>query len=121
MFDKEDYQKQHIGRLVDAVTDGQKDGVTPSQHIRQIIQSAIQLNNPFIRENDPFVVLGNDGFDGSWFPTGSFKTGKDALLHLEQKRNEEFIYSEGDEISTTFHAFTRDGIPVGNFEEEKKE
>ncbi len=114
MLDKEAYQKQHTGRLVDVVTDAQKDEVAPGEHIRRVIQSAIQLQNPFIQDGDPFVVLGNDGIDSSWFPTGSFKTQEEALSHVKQKKDEEHIYSDGDEISTTFHAFTREGIHLSN-------
>ena len=120
MLNKEVYRRQHVGRLVDIVNDGQKDGIDPNERTKRLIQSAINLENPFIKADDPFVVLGNDGLDDSWFPTGSFKTAKDALLHLEQKRDEEHIYSEGDEMSTTFHAFTRNGIPLENLEEMKE-
>ncbi len=115
MLDKEAYRKkQHIKRLVDVATDAQKDEVAPDEHIRRVIQSAIQLQNPFIKDGDPFVVLGNDGLGGSWFLTGSFQTEEEALAHVRQKQDEEHIYSDGDEISTTFHAFTRDGVHVGD-------
>lgn len=111
------YQTQHFVRLASVVVDGQEDGINPGEYIRRVIQSAIQRKNPFINDKDPFVVLGNDGFDRSWFPTGSFKTKEEALLHVKQKRDEEHAYSDGDETSTTFHAFTRDGVPVGNLRE----
>lgn len=56
--------------------------------------------------------MGNDGFDGSWFPTGSFPTVGEALDYAQKKKGEEHIYSDGDNFSTTFHTFTRDGIQV---------
>lgn len=112
MLNNEAYRKQHIKRLVGVATDAQKDEVAPDEHIRRIIQSAIQLQNPLIKDGDPFVVLGNDGLDGSWFPTGSFQTQEEAFVRVRQNQDEEHICSDGDEISTTFHAFTRDGAHV---------
>ena len=112
MLNGERYQRQHALRLVRAVNDGEKDQVTPNEHIRRIIQSAIQVGIPFVKNDDPFVVLGNDGLDMSWFPTGSFKTHEEALLHVRQKQEEEHIYSDGDDASTTFHIFTREGVNV---------
>ena len=112
MFNGEIYQGEHALRLVGAVNDGEEDQVTPNEHIRRIIQSAIQVGNPFIKNDDPFVVLGNDGLDTSWFPTGSFKTHEEALLHVKQKQTEEHIYSDGDDASTTFHVFTREDVNV---------
>jgi len=111
MLNSEVYRKQHIKRLVDMVINASKDKIAPDEHIGRIIQSAIQLRNPFIKDGDPFVVLGNDGFDGSWFPTGSFQTQEEALAHVRKHQDEEHG-SDGDEISTTFHAFTRDGAHV---------
>ncbi len=112
MFNKEEYGNQHIARLVGVVTDGQEDQVTPNEEIRRIIQSAIQAENPFIKDGDPLVALGNNGLDGSWFPTGSFTTQEEAFLHVRQKQKEESRYFDGDETSTTFHVFTRKGVCI---------
>lgn len=112
MFNRETYLGEHVGRLVNVVDNGKKDHVVPNEHIRRIIQSAIQVESPFIKDSDRFVVLGNDGLDRSWYPTGSFKTKKGALSHVKQKQKEEHIYSDGDEASTTFHVFTREGVHI---------
>lgn|GEM_PF-4008446 len=112
MLNNEVYRKQHIKRLVDVVINASKDEIAPDEHMERIIQSAIQLRNPFIKDGDPFVVLGNDGLDGSWFPTGSFQTQEEALVHVRKHQDEEYICSDGKGISTTFHAFTRDGAHV---------
>lgn len=112
MFDRETYQGQHSARLIEVVGDGVRDQISPSERMRRIIQSAIAVGNPFIRDDDDFIVFGNDGLNRSWFPTGSFQVAEDALLHAQQKRAEENEYSDGGEISTTFHVFTREGTSV---------
>lgn len=112
MFSKETYGKQHTVRLIKVVDNGTKDQVIPNEQIRRIIQSAIQMGNPLIKDRDSFVVLGNDGLDESWFPTNSFKSAKEALFYVQQKQEEEFKYSDGGEISTTFHVFTMEGVHV---------
>ncbi|MEK7451032.1 MAG: hypothetical protein AAB662_03805 [Patescibacteria group bacterium] len=112
MFNGEVYRKQHAFRLVGAVIDGGKDQVAPNEYIKRIIQSAIRVRNPLIKDGDPFVVLGNDGLDRSWFPIVSFKTEKDALSHVKRKQDEEPEYSDGNDASTTFHVFTREGVHI---------
>ena len=111
-FDNNAYQSEHPNRLGSLANSGEADGVRPNEAIRHTMREAIQLGNPFIQEGDPFVVMGSDGFDGSWFPTGSFQTVEEAIGHMEKKKNKEHFYSDGNEISTTFHAFTSDGIQV---------
>lgn len=92
--------------------------VTPEEYAQRIIRSAIQDENPFIKKGDPYVVLGHDGFDGSWFPAGSFQSIDETIDCVRKKTEEEPLYSDGEEISTTFHPFTTDGVHLGHFIEE---
>ena len=111
-FDKNGYQEEHPKRLGWLARSGETDGIRPNEAIRRTMREAIQLGNPFIHEGDPFVVMGSCGFDGRWFPTGSFQAVEEAIGHMDIKKGEERLYSDGDEISTTFHTFTSDGIQV---------
>lgn len=111
-FNNEAYHNAHRTRLNELFERSEQDGIAPHEVIRRIIQEAIQRGDPYINVEDPFVVLGNDGFDMSWFTAGSFKTIPEAITHIEQLQSEEPQYSDGEELATTFHAFTREGIQV---------
>lgn len=115
-FNKEAYQQEHISRLVNITTDAQRDGIAPYERIKQIIQLAVQRQSSFIKDGDLFVGIGHDGFEDAWFPTGSFKTKEEVLLHVKKNQEEEEARSGGGEISTTFFAFTRDRIHIGILE-----
>lgn len=85
-FNKEAYQQEHISRLVNITTDAQRDGIAPYERIKQIIQLAVQRQSSFIKDGDLFVGIGHDGFEDAWFPTGSFKTKEEVLLHVKKIR-----------------------------------
>ncbi len=119
-FNTASYRSEHYQRLGKIVDRGSQDGMTPNEAVKRVIREAVQLGNPFIVAERPYVVLGNDGFDGSWFPTGSFETAEEAREHALRRADEEQLYSDGSEISTTFHPFTRDGLHIGYTQEESK-
>lgn len=108
-------------RLREVSQRAEQDGVTPNLFIQREIRGAIQRKNPFINSGDSFVVLGFDGFDGSIFPTGSFKDVGEALKHAQTKRGEEHLYSSDPEsdIATRFLTYTIDGILVNPSDLEK--
>lgn len=113
-FNPEAYKEEHPSRLKQLASNANIDSVKPNEAIRRIMQQALQVGNPFIQEGATFIVMGHDGFSGDWFPTGSFQTVEEAFECTERKRAEEHLYSGGDEISTTFHTFTRDGYQVNH-------
>jgi hypothetical protein len=94
------------------LTLGGTDEVKARNTMKDIIKDALKRRSPCIIEGEPFVVMGNDGFDGSWFPSGSFPDAEKALDAAKKQRGEEHLRSSGREISTTFHVFTSDGLPV---------
>jgi hypothetical protein len=99
-------------RMVYLVATANADGVKPNEYVRRTIQSAVQRGTLFIQEGHGFVVMGYDGFDHDFFPCGSGETVEEAREIAQAKKGEEHLYSSGDDISTTFHIFTREGVPV---------
>ena len=70
---------EELKRLTKITETAFRDGIQPNEYIRREIRAAIQRGNPFINPQNPFIVLGVDGFDGSIFPVGSFHTQEEAL------------------------------------------
>lgn len=104
--------KEIPSRFVHITSLAKQDGIAPEEYVKRIFQEAIGNRNPFINSNSKFVVLGIDGFNGDIFPSGSFDTKDEGFSCVTQKESEEHLYSDGDEISTTFHVFTIEGIHV---------
>lgn len=109
MSSPEDYR-----RLGEIQNQANVDGITPNEFIAREIRGAKQRKNPFVNEEDPFIVLGFDGFDSSIFPVGSFQTAEEALEYATKKSNEEHLFSSDPEsdIETKFQTYTIDGILV---------
>lgn len=105
---------EHDRRLFLLAHNATQDLITPEEHVKRFIKGAIQRGNPLISDCDPYVVLGSDGFDGSWFPVGSFQTIEETMDCVKKKTDEEPMYSSDEEISSTFHPFTSDGIHLGH-------
>jgi len=101
-------------RFVQITNFAKQDGVEPDEYVKRIFQQAVRNGNPFINPDFKFVVLGIDGFSGGIFPSGYFDTEDEAFSYVVKKKSEEIMYSEGDEISTTFHIFTMEGTHVPN-------
>ena len=103
---------EQIKRLVQISTLAEKDNVDPTVYIKRAMRLAISYGNPLIKLDDPFVVLGVDGSRGDIFPCGSFTDVGRARKLAKKKIDEEYLFSDGDEISTTFHIFTNDGVHI---------
>lgn len=100
-------------RRIDIIAEESKrDGISTDEFIKRILQSAIITGNPFINPDSQFIVLGVDGFPRNIFPCGSFDDADEAIECSRRKTEEEFLYSDGGEISTTFHIFTKEGMLV---------
>lgn len=119
-FDEQAYQEEHQNRLDNLRKNGEMTGENPNETIRRTIRGAILLHNPRINESEehPFIVMGNDGFSGRWFPAGSFQTIEEAAEDVAKKQEEERSYSNGGTMSTTFYTFTNDGTQVRYTSEE---
>ncbi len=104
--------KEILSRFVQITDLARQDGIKPEEYVRRIFQESIRNKSPFINPDSKFVVLGIDGFSSDIFPSGSFVTKDEAFYCVTQKESEEHLYSDGDEISTTFHVFTMEGMHV---------
>jgi hypothetical protein len=111
-FDRALYHAEHKNRLHTLAQESEKDALNPNEAISMIIREARYYQNPYVQDELPIVVLGHDGIDNSWFPTGSFETIDEAFEHMTAQQAREHLYSDGDEVSTTFYAFTKDGIEI---------
>lgn len=99
-----------------------EEGIRPNEYVRRVIQSAISLGHPLVGVEDPFVIMGLDGFDGQFYPCGSFPKLEDARDRVGELIAEEDLYSsdhmapdgtwESDGLTNTFIIFTRDGFVV---------
>ena len=100
-------------RRIDLIAEESKrDGISTDEFIKRILQSAIRTGNPFINPNSQFIVLGFDGFPRNIFPCGSFDDADEAVECARRKTEGESLYSDGEEISATFHVFTKEGMLV---------
>ncbi|MDP2637994.1 MAG: hypothetical protein Q8P26_02955 [Candidatus Levybacteria bacterium] len=108
----ETYRNEHRNRLLHVTMQAGTDGLNPEEYMKRVIRGATYPNSS-IKDGDPFVVLGHDGFNRTWFPVSSFKTREEALLHLQKAQDGEHLYSDGGGASSTFFAFTRDGNRLG--------
>ena len=104
--------KEILGRFTHIVNLAEQDGIEPREYIRRIFRESILNKNPLINPDSKFVVLGIDGLSGDMFPSGSFDTKDEAFSCITQKKIKEHFYSDEEEISTTFHIFTREGTHV---------
>lgn len=103
---------ESIRRMVDISQCAEQDGIKPDEYVRRKIQRAIGYHNPLINPEDTFVVLGIDGMENSMFPCKSFTDVDEARSLAKKKIEEEHLYSDGDDVSTTFHIFTMEGVHV---------
>ncbi len=104
--------KEIPSRFIQITNLAKQDGIEPEEYVGRIFKESIRNKNPFINPDSKFVVLGIDGFDSDIFPSGSFDTEDEAFSCVAQKESWEHLYSDGDEISTTFHVFTIEGTHV---------
>jgi hypothetical protein len=104
------------------VRQASRSGVTPSEFVGKGIKAAIARGNPLVREDDQFVVLGIDSFDGHFYPCGSFSSVEDARIKVRKLREDGEQYSpdhmnfdcswEALEHADTFCVFTNEGTIV---------
>lgn len=105
--------KETQRRMTFLVARATVDRMPPNAFAMRAIALAILNGNMFARPKDKFFVMGYDGFDHQFFPAGSSKTVEGARRIARTKIAEEPRFSHGDEtISSTFHIFTREGVPV---------
>ncbi|OGH16752.1 MAG: hypothetical protein A3C30_00215 [Candidatus Levybacteria bacterium RIFCSPHIGHO2_02_FULL_40_18] len=104
--------QENIRRLSKISSRAESEGVGGAEYVRRIIRKTVLAGNPFVNPGDDFIVLGVDGFDGSIFPCGSFNTLEDAELLVRTKTGEEHLFSDSEDISTTFHVFSKDGFHI---------
>ncbi len=104
--------QENLSRLGEVYHRAAAHGIDGAEHIRRIIQGAVRVGNPFVHPDDHFIVLGVDGFDGSIFPCGSFNTPEEAETAARKKIEEEPLFSDSEEISTSFHVFSKDGCHI---------
>jgi len=97
-------------------------GITPGEFVGKGIKAAIARGNPFIREEDPFVVLGIDSFDGHFYPCGSFGSLEDAEIKVRKLQkdgercssdhmNSHYLW-EALEQADMFCIFTNKGVVI---------
>jgi hypothetical protein len=103
---------ENIRRLVSISNHALENNLAPEEYIQKIIRDSVELENPLIRSNDSYFVIGIDGFSGEIFPCNSFQKEENAHVFAKQRADQEPYYSTGDEISTTFHVFTAAGIHI---------